>query len=335
MKDSQPQKKKIKRTPKKKGKVVYRVSRFKKYEHLLQLALLPLILLVIFFIMVVATFRLQARIERQTFKSAPTAYQINDYPYLTKLPALSITAKSAIILDDRTQTVVYSRNANLRFSMASTTKMMTAIVGLEHFNLSDILTIYNPNIEGAKVGFFYGEQLTFENLLYGMLLPSGNDAAYAIADNYLGGREAFIEKMNEKAKELHLTNTHYADPAGLTDNEDYTTVVDLAHLGSYLIHNPILAKIVNTKAKIISTTGGRLIELRNLNELLGKDGVTGLKTGFTEGAGGVLVTSKVANGRTFIIVVMKSDDRFADTRALLQLVDSNVSYFQPAFGVSF
>jgi D-alanyl-D-alanine carboxypeptidase (penicillin-binding protein 5/6) len=78
-----------------------------------------------------------------------------------------------------------------------------------------------------------------------------------------------------------------------------------------------------------------LIELRNLNELLGSDGVTGLKTGFTEGAGGVLVTSKVANGRTFIIVVMKSDDRFADTKALLQLVDSGISYFQPAFGISF
>jgi D-alanyl-D-alanine carboxypeptidase (penicillin-binding protein 5/6) len=323
----------VKKIPKK--KVIYQLPFHKKYEHSIQLALVPLILLAIFFIIVLANLRLQSHIDRQTFKAIPTAYEVNEYPYLNKLPSLSVSARSAIILDDQTQTVIYARNANLRFSMASTTKLMTATVGLEHFLLSDILTIFNPNIEGAKVGFAYGEQLTFENLLYGMLLPSGNDAAYAIADNYPGGKNVFIEKMNEKAQQLHLSNTHYADPAGLTDNEDYTTVVDLAHLGSYVIHNPVLAKIVNTKAKIISTTSGRLIELRNLNELLGSDGVTGLKTGFTEGAGGVLVTSKVANGRTFIIVVMKSDDRFADTKALLQLVDSGISYFQPAFGISF
>ncbi len=309
-------------------------SFFKTHEVLIQGILVPLILLSIFFIIFITNQKLEARIARQSFKSAPSSYQANEYPYLNKLPSLSVSARSAIILDDQTQTVIYSRNANLRFSMASTTKMMTALVSMDHFELSDILTVFNPNIEGAKVGFSYGEQLTFENMLYGMLLPSGNDAAYAIADNYPDGRDAFVAKMNEKAEALHLSNTHYADPAGLTDEEDYTTVVDLAHLGSYVIHNPTLAHIVNTKAKIISTTKGRLIELHNLNELLGNDGVTGLKTGFTEGAGGVLVTSKVANGRTFIIVVMKSDDRFADTKALLQLVDSDISYFRPAYGIS-
>lgn len=307
---------------------------FIRNQDWIPVTVIPLILLVLCLILFTATKRLDAQIARQSFNVVPTNYEINQYPYLTKLPSLSVSAQSAIILDDATQTVIYSRNANLRFSMASTTKLMTALVGLDHFALSDILTIYNPNIEGAKVGFTYGEKLTFENLLYGMLLPSGNDAAYAIADNYPGGSQAFVAKMNEKAKELHLFNTHYADPAGLTDEEDYTTVVDLAHLGSYVTRNPTLAKVVSTKAKIISTTTSRLIELHNLNELLGIDGVTGLKTGFTEGAGGVLVTSKVANGRTYIIVVMKSEDRFADTRALLQLVDSDISYFTPSYGIS-
>jgi D-alanyl-D-alanine carboxypeptidase (penicillin-binding protein 5/6) len=164
-----------------------------------------------------------------------------------------------------------------------------------------------------------------------MLLPSGNDAAYAIAQNYPGGNDAFIAKLNEKAKQMGLVDTQFADAAGLLDDENFSTVKDLARITTAALKNPFFTQVVSTKRKVIRNTAGKEYVLANLNRLLGQQGVTGVKTGTTEGAGEVLVTSKVENGKTFIIIVMKSEDRFADTQTLLSLISNNVTYIDPIY----
>ncbi|HXS15509.1 MAG TPA: hypothetical protein VN711_05230 [Candidatus Saccharimonadales bacterium] len=249
-----------------------------------------------------------------------------DLPLLTDTYMPHISALGAFVMDDTSRVVLYAKNENIRLSPASTTKIMTTLVALDTYKASDVLTVKRTGIEPVVVGFPLGAHVTFQDALYGLLLPSGNDVAYMLADNYPGGFSAFIAAMNAKAKLLHLDNTHYADPAGLVDDDDYTTPKDLAMLASYAIKHPVLAQVVNTKEKIIHDSLGNTYDVKNLNELLGKYGVNGIKTGYTGEAGEVLVTSSVMQGHTIIIVVMKSEDRFADTEKLLQLVQKNLTY---------
>ncbi len=238
-----------------------------------------------------------------------------------------ISAQSAIILDDDSKVVLFSKNANFRFSMASTTKIMTALVALDYYAPDAVLTVPSDKMTGALVGLQPGQQFRFEDLLYGMLLPSGNDAALTIAKNYPGGQMAFVEKMNQKATEYQLFNTHFADSVGLADEGDYTTVRELALLASIARKKPAFAQVVSTKEKIISTVDGKnTYYLFNLNKLLGTYGVTGIKTGFTDEAGEVLVTSQQQDGHTLIIVVMKSLDRFLDTEKILTQLGGAISY---------
>ncbi len=252
------------------------------------------------------------------------------YPVVSSVLGAStqnyLSAQAALVMDNDSKVVLFAKNPNVQFSMASTTKIMTALIGLEYFSLDDVLTVKREHVEGSTIRLQKGEKLRFIDLLYAMMLPSANDAAYVIVDNYPGGETAFVEKMNKKAIELHLLQTHYADPAGLDDDGDYTTVLDLAHLGSYAMKNPTLSEIAATKQKVITSALGNTYVLTNLNKLLGIDGVRGMKTGFTEEALGVLVTSKEEKGKALIIVVMKSLDRFADTQTLLSLISGQVEF---------
>ena len=238
-----------------------------------------------------------------------------------------VSATGAIIMDADSKVVLYSKNPDIRSSTASTIKIMTALTALDYFGLSDVLTAKKPFPEGSVLGLVDSEKITFENLLYAMLLPSANDAAVTIAGNYSGGQEPFIKAMNDKAKVLKLFNTHYSDSAGLADEGDYTTPFDLARLASFAMQNAEVRKIVGTKEKVISDVSNTYVyDLKNLNVLLGIDGVNGVKTGYTEEAGQVLVTSKDEKGKTIIIVVMGSGDRFSDTQKLLDLVSNNLTY---------
>jgi D-alanyl-D-alanine carboxypeptidase len=214
--------------------------------------------------------------------------------------------------------------------MASTTKVMTALVALDYYKPTDILTTLTSHVEGVNVGVEVGDRLYFKDALYAMLLPSGNDIALMMAQNYPGGEDAFVAAMNKKAHDLHLTNTHYADPAGLDDDGNYTTASELAQLAAYASENPTLADVTATKSKIIQTVDGtKVFTLTNLNQLLGQYGVIGMKTGHTEGAGDVLITSAIDNGHNYIIVVMRSQDRFADTKMLLSSLTTDVTSFSP------
>lgn len=243
-----------------------------------------------------------------------------------------ISAKAVVIMDKDSKTVLFSKNPNLLFSMASTTKIMTSVVALDFYKMNDVLTIKTENVEGVNVGFKIGEKLLFTDILYAMLLPSGNDAALALAQNYPGGEGAFIKKMNEKAKALHLDNTNFADAIGLEDSRDYTTSLDLARLASTALENKVFAKIVATKTwEIADVTGENKYTLKNLNKLLGVSGINGVKTGYTNEAGQVLVTSRVEvdsdnKEHTLMIVIMDSLDRFWDTSKLLYLISGNINY---------
>jgi len=238
-----------------------------------------------------------------------------------------ISATGAIIMDATSKVVLYAKNPSIKSSTASTAKIMTALLALDYFKPNDILTVKEATGEGSVLGLVQNEKMTFEDFLYAMLLPSANDAALAISQNYPGGEQNFIKAMNNKAKILKLFNTHYLDPAGLLDLGDYTTPFDMARLASFAVQNSEIKKIVGTKEHVINDVSGTYVyDLKNLNILLGEDGVNGVKTGYTEEAGQVLVTSKEEQGKTIIIVVMKSGDRFKDTEKLLDLVSNNLSY---------
>lgn len=250
-----------------------------------------------------------------------------EYPLLTNNTIPPITAEAAIVMDNTSKVIIYAKNPGIRFSPASTTKLMTALTAFSYFKPTDVLTIKSDGIVPIIIGFVPGQKVTFLNLLKGMLIPSGNDAAIAISQNYPGGENAFIAKMNQNAKKFRLYNTHFGDPVGLTDDQTYTTVVDLARLASIAIANPIIAKIVNTSYTTIQTVDGKNIyQLKTTNDLLGQYGIDGIKTGTTEEAWEVFVSSLVRNGHTFILIVMRSDDRFADTTTLINSVVDNVIY---------
>lgn len=251
-------------------------------------------------------------------------------PYLPKAVAqkINVGSHAYIVYDPKTRAIVAGKNEHLRFAPASTAKIMTATIVLETFSLDKVLTAQDVDqVQGSKMDLTNGEKMIVENLLYGLMLPSGNDAAHVFAANYPGGVGAFVNRMNSKAHDLKLENTKFIDPAGYED-ENYTTAFDLARLGAYAIGNPAFAKIVSTRTKTVTDISGKIEhKLVNLNELLGVDGVTGIKTGFTDEAGEVLVTSVAQKDRTYIIVVLNSPDRFGDTKNVIEQALKRIHVF--------
>ncbi len=286
------------------------------------------IIFVIFIFIAAINFQIKRQIPKYNINLKPISFNPAPFPQIINNYPPEISAQGAVILDEDSSVVLFEKNSNLRFSPASTTKIMTALVALEYFSLQDILTVFRDDVEGSTIKLSKNEKMTFENLMYAMMLPSANDATVAIAQNYPGGQEAFVNRMNEKAKELGLINTHFQDPVGLMDIDDYTTPIDLARLSVIAMKNPQIAKIVSTKNKTITNAEGKTYDLENLNILLDLPGVNGVKTGFTEEAGQVLVSSRrvPSTNKEVIIVVMQSLDRFGDSESLMNFLDNNISY---------
>ncbi len=228
--------------------------------------------------------------------------------------ASAISAKKAVLLDGQTGRVLYSRNADEKSLIASTTKIMTALVVCEQCNVLDRVRIPKEavGIEGSSLYLKEGEVLTVQELLYGMMLHSGNDAATALAI-YCGGTvEGFAELMNDKARKLGLKNSHFVNPHGLDAPEHYSTAYDLAVLAAAAMENPIFAKTVSAKTV---TIGNR--PLRNHNKLLWQvEGADGVKTGFTKAAGRILVSSAVQQGRRLICVTINDGNDWVDHKTL-------------------
>jgi len=243
-------------------------------------------------------------------------------------PGYEVTASGVVVYDLASGVTLYGRNADLLLSPASTTKIMTALVALEHYGLDDIVTVATVANSGQVMGLVPGEQITVENLLYGALIHSGNDAAWALAEHFDGGVEKFVEAMNAKAEALHLTHTHFTNPAGYDDPNHKMTAIDLTRLAAFALTNKTIAKIVAIPQITISdTTHTHFHPLTNVNTLLGKiPGVAGIKTGWTEEAGENLVTLVERSGHRVIIVVLKSQNRFVDTETIINWVFVNYTW---------
>lgn len=228
----------------------------------------------------------------------------------------AISAQKAILLDGETGRVLYEKRADERSLIASTTKMMTALVVCEQCNVLDRVRIPKEavGIEGSSMYLREGEVLTVQELLYGLMLSSGNDAAVALAI-YCGGTvEGFAQLMNDKARMLGLAGSHFTNPHGLDAPDHYSTARDLAVLAAYAMKNPIFAQTVGTK-KV--TVGNRC--LCNHNKLLWQvEGADGVKTGFTKAAGRILVSSAVRQGRRLICVTINDGNDWADHKTLFE-----------------
>lgn len=238
---------------------------------------------------------------------------------------LNVNAKSAILYDMETGRILWGKNINVKRPMASTTKIMTAVIALEKGNLDDTVTA-SPKacaISGSSIWLQPGEKLKLKDLIYGMMLKSGNDAATAVAQHIGGNVETFVEMMNKKAIDLGAYNTSFANPHGLDDHKHYSTALDLAIIGSYALKNPQFAQIVKTKQKIIdSTNKQKRRQIMNINKLLWQyEGADGVKTGYTSMAGHCLVGSATRDGWQLISVVLKCPSRYCiwqDTIKLLK-----------------
>lgn len=234
-----------------------------------------------------------------------------------------INSRSAVVYDRKSKKVIWGKKENERRPMASTTKIMTAIVVLENANLDDTVTVSKKaaGTGGSRLGLKTGDKITINNLLYGLLLVSGNDAAVALAEHVSGSVESFAEKMNQKAEEMNLEDTHFIVPHGLDMENHYTTALELAEMADYAMNNKKFAEIVATKVKTINISG-RSKSLINTNELLGSlEGVNGVKTGFTNGANRCLVTSVSRNGMNVIAVVLGADTKKDRTRDSVEIIE--------------
>jgi D-alanyl-D-alanine carboxypeptidase len=276
-------------------------------------------LLAVNFCLFLLLFFLGFLVNTQKLAKIPGVSENVRFSYFQKRPDLLSSSKALVIYDATHNDLLLSKNEDLRFSPASTAKIMASLIALSQYSESDVLTYSAPlvGVDSSRMGLYTGEQISVKNLLYGMMLPSGNDAAKLIAVNFPGGEEEFVKKMNEKAQEIGMKNTYFVDPAGYAD-ENYSTAYDLALLGSYALQNPTLSEIVKTKELVVYDTSGTIPhKLTNLNELLSIKGVNGIKTGFTNEAEGVLVSSFLYDGTQYVMVVLRSQDRFSDTRELI------------------
>ena len=241
-----------------------------------------------------------------------------------------INSRYAVVLDRDSKAILYGKNENTKTKMASTTKIMTSLVVIESANLDDIVEISSKaaGTGGSRLKISKGDKITVRDLLYGLMLRSGNDAAVALAE-YIGGSiEGFAALMNKKAEELGLENTNFVTPHGLDSDEHYTTPYELAILTDYALRNETFANIVNTKTCDISINGYTRT-ISNTNELLGNlNGVYGVKTGFTNGAGRCLVTSIKRENLDVICVVLGADTKKIRTADSIKLIEYTFANFQ-------
>lgn len=228
--------------------------------------------------------------------------------------AVEVSAAAAVLMDADSGRLLYEKNGEKRMLIASTTKLMTALVALEQGGLQQEITVTGGHMaEGSSMYLRPGEKLTLETLLYGLLLCSGNDAALAVTE-CMGGAVPFVARMNEKAAELGMENTHFANPNGLDDEAHYSTAEDMAKLAAAAMDDPVLRRVASTRTARI---GGRT--LTNHNKLLSRvEGCVGLKTGYTKAAGRTLVSCAERDGVRLVAVTLQDGDDWNDHASLYE-----------------
>lgn len=247
-----------------------------------------------------------------------------------KIDNPELNARIALIYDRASGRIIYEKNGNKQTPMASTTKILTSIVILENADLKETVTIGSKaaGTGGSRLGLKKNDKITVNDLLYGLMLRSGNDAAVALALHVGGSIEGFADMMNKKAEELGLTNSHFVVPHGLDNEGHYTTAYELAKMADYALNIPKFKEIVSSKSATIYINGYPKA-INNTNNLLGSvSGVYGVKTGFTNGAGRCLVSSCKRGELDIITVVIganTNNQRTADTKELIEYAFNNFS----------
>jgi len=240
---------------------------------------------------------------------------------LEETSASSGSPKAAILVERHTGTILYEKNAHAPLPMASTTKVMTALLALEYGHLDEEVTCSANafGVPGTSIYLQQGEKLTLREMLYGLMLASGNDAAVAIAEHIGGSVTAFCQMMNQRARELGCENTHFATPHGLPHSEHYTTARDLAQIARAAMAYPLFREIVSTQRATIPWEGRSYDRvLQNKNKLLSTyPGATGIKTGYTKAAGRCLVFGAIREGMEVIGVVLGCPDWFNEAARLM------------------
>jgi D-alanyl-D-alanine carboxypeptidase (penicillin-binding protein 5/6) len=256
----------------------------------------------------------------KNFPPNPVLAASSSFPIISAQGTLAVDLDSGISL--------YEKNPDTKLLPASTTKIVTALVALDSYPLDQIVTIGKINVVGQKMGLFQGEKISVENLLYGLLVFSANDAAEALADSFPGGTDAFIAAMNAKAKDLSMVNSVFQNPAGIDGVSQITTAKDLVRVSEVAMRNPTFSKIVGTRSISFSDVSGKIkYNLKNINQLLGAvPGVLGVKTGWTENARENLVTYIERGGHKVMIAVLGSQDRFGETKELIDWIFANYKW---------
>lgn len=270
----------------------------------------------------------QAVLGAQTSPS-PAAASPRPTPYHSPYPAPAISGLSAAVVEVPCGKQVYGFNANTRYPPASLTKMMTALVAVENADLSHVITspidgvLLSQQTDATVMGLELGQQMTLRDLLHGLLLRSGQDAAIAIADDIGGDENTFVGMMNEAATAMGLSNTHFTNPDGLDDPRLFTSAHDIALVGLALLQQPDLAEIVRTQTYSPDWTKG---PLENINLFLTQyAGAIGVKTGYTESAEQTIVAAATRDGRTLIVSVLHSEDEYVDAGALMDWAFDNTA----------
>jgi len=240
---------------------------------------------------------------------------------------VSISAKSAVVMCMDTNEVLYAKSAEQKLPMASTTKIMTALILAEQPDLSKSVKVTKQmvTVEGSSMGLLEGDTVSYRDLLYGMLLASGNDAANTVAYVLGGSIKGFAKIMNQKAKDIGMKNTSFVTPSGLDDENHYTTAYDMALLTSVALKNTAFRTACSSKqATLYYGNPPYRRTLTNHNKLLGNyEGLIGVKTGFTKKSGRCLVTAAQRDGKSVIAVTLNAPDDWNDHRALLDFGFSN------------
>jgi D-alanyl-D-alanine carboxypeptidase (penicillin-binding protein 5/6) len=266
-----------------------------------------------------------AKKESKKFPSLPVLVADASFPVLSAQSVLAVDLDSGVPL--------YEKNPSAPLLPASTTKIITALVSLDTYILDQVLTVPKGlPVEGQKMGLHAGEQMSFENLLKGLLIYSANDAAKTLAFNYPGGYDAFVAAMNVKASAISMTGSHFENPIGLDGSSQKSTARDLIRASEVAMGNPVFSKIVGTKQTTITDISGKIVyNIKNINELLESvPGVLGVKTGWTENARENLVTYIERDGRKIMIAILGSQDRFGETKELINWIFTNYKWEEVA-----
>ncbi len=285
------------------------------------------LLIIFIFLLPFPSFVLADDLEEET---VDVAAEIEASTVSTKPPELN--SRSCVVLDRISGTILYGKNEKNQVKMASTTKIMTALVVIENTTLDRTVEVSKKaaGTGGSRLGLKTGDKITIRDLLYGLMLCSGNDAAVCLAESIAGSVPEFSNLMNAKAQELGLTNTHFESPHGLDSDGHYTTAYELALLSNYALKNSHFLALVGTKNYTV-TINGYPKNLSNTNELLGAlNGVYGIKTGFTNGANRCLVSACKRGNMDIICVVLGADTKNFRTKDSIKLIEytfKNYEYF--------